>query len=536
MDFAAPPQLQQFDPVGSLLRGSNAAAQIQENAIAPQMRQLQLEQLRMALGKQRMINDFAGRILGAGNQNQGTPTGGIQNGPQSSVSQPTQSGSTYAPPNENNSGGMTLDPRSAFAVEMLTSGDVTKGLAAQAAAMKDNQERLKIQNQPQVDMLRMAATSPNPGALVMNNPSLMAAWHQNAPRFGIDPSNPQNLTPENLRMVMTFGHNTTTAQYGGDQLQMPGQVEQIKGYNGQQLSHNVVTGDVKQEVAPQELKTVIENGRPKYVLASDAVGKEPFNPSIFGAANLSNNALELGYQQYANTGQMPSFGRNPAMQAKMLDYIAKRSSDDFGPNATATIIARGQQTKAQGAVVKDFESGQTAKTLNGLNTAIKHMDTMETAVVALQNGNIQVLNKLGNFFGTQLGNDPANNFNIVKNFAAGEVAKAVLPQGGGEREREEISRAINSANSPQQLHSALALWRELLAGKTDALRNQWDTGTNGNHGNFDRFLLPETKRALGIKDGNGGGGNAPQAAIDYLKAHPDQADAFKAKYGYLPNG
>lgn len=27
---------------------------------------------------------------------------------------------------------------------------------------------------------------------------------------------------------------------------------------------------------------------------------------------------------------------------------------------------------------------------------------------------------------------------------------------------------------------------------------------------------------------------APQAALDYLKAHPDQAAAFKAKYGYLP--
>jgi hypothetical protein len=27
---------------------------------------------------------------------------------------------------------------------------------------------------------------------------------------------------------------------------------------------------------------------------------------------------------------------------------------------------------------------------------------------------------------------------------------------------------------------------------------------------------------------------APQAAIDYLKAHPEQANAFKSKYGYLP--
>jgi hypothetical protein len=29
---------------------------------------------------------------------------------------------------------------------------------------------------------------------------------------------------------------------------------------------------------------------------------------------------------------------------------------------------------------------------------------------------------------------------------------------------------------------------------------------------------------------------APQAAIDYLKAHPEAKEAFKAKYGYLPDG
>jgi hypothetical protein len=31
-------------------------------------------------------------------------------------------------------------------------------------------------------------------------------------------------------------------------------------------------------------------------------------------------------------------------------------------------------------------------------------------------------------------------------------------------------------------------------------------------------------------------GNAPQSALDYLKANPTQKEAFKAKYGYLPEG
>jgi hypothetical protein len=30
--------------------------------------------------------------------------------------------------------------------------------------------------------------------------------------------------------------------------------------------------------------------------------------------------------------------------------------------------------------------------------------------------------------------------------------------------------------------------------------------------------------------------SAPQSAIDHLKAHPELKDAFKIKYGYIPEG
>lgn len=48
----------------------------------------------------------------------------------------------------------------------------------------------------------------------------------------------------------------------------------------------------------------------------------------------------------------------------------------------------------------------------------------------------------------------------------------------------------------------------------------------------------------GIKEGNyipysereSAGGSAPKAALDYLKAHPEQKEMFKKKYGYLPEG
>lgn len=42
------------------------------------------------------------------------------------------------------------------------------------------------------------------------------------------------------------------------------------------------------------------------------------------------------------------------------------------------------------------------------------------------------------------------------------------------------------------------------------------------------------KAPAGGQGGAAGGQKAPQAALDYLKAHPEAKDQFKAKYGYLP--
>jgi hypothetical protein len=150
--------------------------------------------------------------------------------------------------------------------------------------------------------------------------------------------------------------------------------------------------------------------------------------------------------------------------------------------------------------VNDFTKGKSAQALNGINTAVQHMTALDPLIDALGTNDVKVVNRVSNFFKEQTGQAAPTNYAALKEFVGGEVAKAVLPGGGGEKEREALTAPLNAANSPDQLKQAVQTIKTALAGKTEALRNQWDVGTMGAQGNFDKFLLPETKKALGIAD------------------------------------
>jgi hypothetical protein len=82
---------------------------------------------------------------------------------------------------------------------------------------------------------------------------------------------------------------------------------------------------------------------------------QPFNASIFGANNVSDQAIQFAADTYRTTGKMPgNLGRNPAMQAKILDRVAQDASAS-GDNAAAIAArtaARGANTQALGQMTK----------------------------------------------------------------------------------------------------------------------------------------------------------------------------------------
>jgi len=479
---------------------------------------LDIDKLRLALAQQKQVMGYASQLAGSqadDAQNMGGQSGGIQNGPQGQVSSqaPTQSSGSY-------DGSFGSNPRvnTMMALDVLAGRDPLK--TAQGAQEYELKQR-QLQAQGPLATLDTIAGSASPAKIVMNNPGLMQRWQQIAPQLGLDPV--KDFSDDNVRSAINFGRNQIAGAAGLPTVAPPVKQQDIPGPLGSLYQRNPITGKVEQVKGEEPLKDVIDpnTGQPTNMRVSAAEGKQPFNQSIFGASNLSDQSKEFAYQSFVATGKVPAnFGRNPAMQASLMDYISKRAAQEG--NSAASIAAKGQAFQASQGVVKDFTSGQSAKAVNSINTAVAHIDSLTPLVDALGTGNVKQVNRFANVFKEQTGSPAPTDYASLKEFVGGEVAKAVLPGGGGEKEREALLAPLNAANSPQAIHSALQKIQIALAGKTEALRNQWDVGTMGTQGSFDKFLLPPTKKALGISDqqqANPGGAHPPaiQSLLDKYK-------------------
>src|SRR5579859_5928744 len=216
------------------------------------------------------------------------------------------------------------------------------------------------------------------------------------------------------------------------------------------------------------------------------------------AGSLPGDTKELLYQRYLTTGKLDTSGmtRQPAMVANLWNYVAQRSAQDG--NSAAAAFANGQATQAAGSVLKSYESGQDHKSLLAINTAVNHLTGLDPLINALGTGDLRAFNAARIAFQQQTGDPAPGNFEMLRNMIVGEVAKATFNLGGTEAERNELTKPLASANSPEQLRQAAATAARILAGKTDALKLAWDTSTGGRFGDFDaRFLSPATRRMLG---------------------------------------
>jgi hypothetical protein len=157
---------------------------------------------------------------------------------------------------------------------------------------------------------------------------------------------------------------------------------------------------------------------------------------------------------------------------------------DFDPTQFAT------RQKAE----KDFATGKQGTSVKSFNVAISHLGTLDQLADALNNGNVQLINKIGNAYATQSGGTAPTDFNAAKKIVADEIVKAIVGSGGGVHDREEAAKTIDAANSPAQLKGVIKQYKELMKGQLDGLRKQYEATTGKS--DFDKKFLSEAAQGV----------------------------------------
>jgi hypothetical protein len=211
------------------------------------------------------------------------------------------------------------------------------------------------------------------------------------------------------------------------------------------------------------------------------------------------------------TTTTPAKGGAKSLAQQILDYDAPAPT---GPTTPAKVALQNEvnrlaaeqgktydsgQYKIASKTRQDFLTGQQGKAVQSMNVAIDHLDTLNKAGQALNNGNIPLFNSIGNTFSKNTGNPQVTDFNALKSIVGSEVTKAVVGGATALGDREEIRAEINAANSPAQLLGVIQKYQQLMAGQVKGLKQTYESGTGRK--DFDEKLLPRTKQILGEVSG-----------------------------------
>lgn len=119
---------------------------------------------------------------------------------------------------------------------------------------------------------------------------------------------------------------------------------------------------------------------------------------------------------------------------------------------------------ARNATATDYSpKGKSGQALTAADTALAHLHTVEELSKAMKNGNVQKLNQLFNYLGTQTGSAPPENFRTAVRMVAPEITKAVIGAGGGQQERKEMEEGFSANASDAQIMGAVQTAARLLA-------------------------------------------------------------------------
>lgn len=165
--------------------------------------------------------------------------------------------------------------------------------------------------------------------------------------------------------------------------------------------------------------------------------------------------------------------------------------------------------KTRYATRKEFTSGKAAANITSFNTALHHIDTLSHAADDLSNSSIPLWNTIGNATNSAMGAAAVPKFNAAKQAVVDELERAFRGTSGTLAGIKGWEEAINSSSSPAQIHGVLTQMADLLAGRIEALGEQYSQGMGKS---VDGINLLDSKARATLKRFGSGYGDAAQVA------------------------
>ena len=278
---------------------------------------------------------------------------------------------------------------------------------------------------------------------------------------------------------------------------------------------------------------------------------QPIDPSKL--TQMSDEAIESGAQAIAHYQQPPvsPYKATTEVGSKMMDR-ARQIAQDEGRLYNADYYHEASGTRAK------FASGAEAASVRSFNTSYRHLDLLDQAIDAMNNGSWKTANALKNSIKTEFGLSAApTDFEAIKNIAMDEVTKAVIGARGALGDRETNQATMDKATSPAILRDVLRrIYKPAMIDQLQSFKQQYTAGTHGGKQSEQEFgakLQPEVREALEAKEQQdatarqqrqqGQAQHSPDTvkaeAKQLIAQHPEKRNAIiqrMKEQGYDPSG
>ena len=193
-----------------------------------------------------------------------------------------------------------------------------------------------------------------------------------------------------------------------------------------------------------------------------------FNTTLTGDAFLKTlSPVDQAHVKALNEGREPfptakMMASNPYYE-RLADAVAQ-----YNPDFDATAFSTRKNANTA------FTTGIQGRQLLAFGSAVKHLETLGGLIDALKNKDTIQLNRLNNIWEKQTGQTAVTNFDAAKGIVAKEIMKSIVTGGGGVEERQELSKLMDKAQSPEQLRGVVDTYYELMKAQQENLIIQRD--------------------------------------------------------------